>query len=157
MINEKVFELKKNGEPKSICYCRNPELIENYDRAIADTDKTWICHHKLEAWFTHKELKEMRKYYDRPARELIFLETEEEHQYWPHKGNNEKGKKISKINTGKKASKETKTKMSISHKGKNTWNTEKNSGRHWFNNGKVNVFRYECPEGFVPGMLQNYK
>lgn len=26
-------------------------------------------------------------------------------------------------------------------------------GKHWFNNGDVNVFTYECPEGFVNGRL----
>ena len=27
-------------------------------------------------------------------------------------------------------------------------------GRHWYNNGKENKFCYECPDGFVPGMLK---
>ena len=26
-------------------------------------------------------------------------------------------------------------------------------GRHWYNNGTVNVCTYNCPEGFTPGML----
>lgn len=26
-------------------------------------------------------------------------------------------------------------------------------GKHWFNNGNINVFTYECPEGFVNGRL----
>lgn len=65
-------------------YCLNVEQIENYDEAIK-SDKMYICHHKLEAFFTHKELKVMGKYYNRPARELIFL-TYQEHRNWPHKG-----------------------------------------------------------------------
>jgi len=28
-----------------------------------------------------------------------------------------------------------------------------NKGKHWFNNGLVNVRSYDCPEGFVPGMI----
>lgn len=32
---------------------------------------------------------------------------------------------------------------------------ENSKGRHWYNNGKVNKFCYDCPEGFVPGMLLN--
>lgn len=28
-------------------------------------------------------------------------------------------------------------------------------GMHWYNNGKVNKFAYECPEGFVKGRLKN--
>ena len=31
--------------------------------------------------------------------------------------------------------------------------SEANRGKHWFNNGKINKFCYECPEGFVPGRL----
>lgn len=32
--------------------------------------------------------------------------------------------------------------------------SEKNTGKHWFNNGIENVFAFECPDGFVQGMLQ---
>ena len=31
--------------------------------------------------------------------------------------------------------------------------TLKNLGRHWYNDGTVNKYTYECPEGFVPGRL----
>ena len=31
--------------------------------------------------------------------------------------------------------------------------SEANRGKHWFNNGKISKFCYECPEGFVPGRL----
>ena len=34
--------------------CITPELIENYDLAIADTNNMWICHHRLE---THKGIR----------------------------------------------------------------------------------------------------
>lgn len=104
-------------------FCKTPELIENYDKAMADITKTWICHHKLEAWFSTKELIGMGKYLDRPARELIFLETEKEHQEWPHKGHSEGYKKLkgrSAWNKGKKTgpqSEEHKAKRSVSMKG----------------------------------------
>ena len=29
-----------------------------------------------------------------------------------------------------------------------------NKGKKWYNNGKVNKFAYECPEGFSVGMLK---
>ena len=65
-----------------------------------------------------------------------------------------KGKKISdehrdkirKFQTGQKRSKATCKKLS-----------DNQIGRHWYNNGINNVFRYECPEGFVPGLLKNKK
>lgn len=84
MICEAMFKLKKNGEPNYRCYCHNPELIENYDNAVKDTTKTWICHHKLEKDYTREELISMNLYYHRPPAELIFVEPSE-HKKLPHK------------------------------------------------------------------------
>ena len=79
MINENMFLLKKNGEPrKHKCYCRHPELIENYAEAVADTTQVWEVHHRLENCFTQKFLKDMGLYYDVEPEALIFL-TKSEH------------------------------------------------------------------------------
>ena len=78
----KAFSGRKDRQ-----YCLYVEQIENYDKAI-NSDEMYICHHQLEAFFTSKELKAMGKYYNRPARELIFL-SYKEHRDWPHKGFNE--------------------------------------------------------------------
>lgn len=51
-------------------------------------------------------------------------------------------KKIGEANKGRPVSEETKNKLSEVHKGK-----------HWYNNGQINKFCFECPDGFVPGML----
>ena len=51
-------------------------------------------------------------------------------------------KKLSESHLGYKVSKEAKEKLSKTNKGK-----------HFFNNGIINVFTYECPPGFKPGML----
>ncbi len=62
-------------------FCRDDiSLIENYDKAINDTTQTWHCHHRLETDFnlTLKQLKEMNRYFNIPASELIFL-TKSEH------------------------------------------------------------------------------
>ena len=99
-----------------------------------------------------------------------------------HKGNqNHKGKyhseetkrRISKAKKGVKLpplSEEAKRKMSESKKGdknpmygKHLSDEEKkklsqsSKGRHFYNNGKVNVFVKECPPGFVPGILYHNK
>ena len=85
MISEQRFRIKQNGEPYSNCLCRRPELIENYDKAIADKTQVWTCHHRLETHnsdgerrlvdLTIEELIALGMYYDRPAEELIFMTT----------------------------------------------------------------------------------
>lgn len=49
--------------------------------------------------------------------------------------------------------------MSEAHKGKKFSEEHRNKiseiqkGKHWYNNGEINKFCYECPDGFAPGML----
>ena len=73
---------------KKFC-CEDPSLIENYDRAIADTTQTWEIHHRGEILpcgrFSRDDLKKFGLYYKRPASELIFL-TPSEHQRLHLKG-----------------------------------------------------------------------
>ena len=66
MISEKHIKL--------FCY-EDPAKIENYDKAIADTEHIWHCHHRNEEIMNcgKKELISKGAYYGRPARELIFL------------------------------------------------------------------------------------
>ena len=115
MISERCFRLKKNGEPGYGCYCRHPELIENYEKAVSDTSKMWDVHHRKEEFYSYKELIERGEYYDVPPEDLIFL-TREEHckidSYCKRLGETRRGKK------GKKPSEETKRKLSEAHKGK---------------------------------------
>ena len=143
MISEKMFRLKKNGEPYKYCFCRHPELIENYEAAIADTSQTWECHHRMEAIYTRAELIKYGLYYDREPHQLIFL-THADHIILHKKGRKrgphseetkakisaaKKGKKlgphseehkanISATAKGRIFSEETKAKMSAAKKGK---------------------------------------
>ena len=61
---------------KSYC-CEDLSLIENYDKAIADTTQTWECHHRGEVLpcgrFSADDLKKFGLYFNRPSSELIFL------------------------------------------------------------------------------------
>lgn len=86
------------------CY-QDLSLIENYDKAVADTEQTWQCHHRVETIMNcgSKELISVGAYYDRPAHELIFL-TKGEHRILHNKG--------------KQHSTDTKKKMSVAKKGK---------------------------------------
>ena len=142
--------------------CNKPELIENYDKAVNDKTQMWDCHHRLETHnsdgekrlvdLSMKELEALDMYYNRPPEELIFL-TKSEHKSLHHKDQNFRNK-ISKTMTGKRKgelnpfygkhhSEETKKLQSFeSHQ------------RHWYNNGEIETFQHECPEGFVPGRLK---
>ena len=69
-----------------------------------------------------------------------------------HKGKSlseEHKKKLSEAHKGRQFSKETRYKLSIVKKG----NTA-TKGMHWYNNGQINKFCYECPDGFTPGRLR---
>ena len=87
---------------KKFC-CEDPSLIENYDKAIADTTQTWDCHHRGEILpcgrFSRDDLKKFGLYYNRPASELIFL-THSEHRQLHNKG-------VPKSEATKKAMSET--------------------------------------------------
>ena len=107
MISSRYF--MKNSK---YCLCQTPELIENYDKAIADHDRVWACHHRDEirvlpsGMIAHRsmaELIENGRYYNCPPNELIFL-TPEEHATVHHKN--------------KVISKETRQKMTESRKRK---------------------------------------
>lgn len=107
-------------------FCKEPEKIENYEKAKADNFKGWHCHHRLETHnsdgerrtvdITAAELKALGMYYNRPASELIFLTSRE------HKSLHSKEKHYM---LGKKFSEETKKKMSEAHKGRVSWNKGK--------------------------------
>lgn len=58
--------------------CEDVRLIENYEKAIADS-KTWHCHHRreIDEGLTNKQLIEMDLYYNRPASELVFIKPSE--------------------------------------------------------------------------------
>ena len=159
-------------------YCKEYENIENYQKALADNFVGWCCHHRQGVYIARKKLKALGMYYNRPADELIFL-TESEHRTLHNKGKSlseetrnkmsesrkgkhpseETKKKLSEAKKGKAKSEEIKKKMSEAQKGKHASKETKKkmslqrTGRHWYNNGKENRFCYECPDGFIPGML----
>jgi hypothetical protein len=156
-------------------FCKEPEKIENYEKAATDNFIGWCIHHRLQTHtsdgerrlvdITVDELKALGMYFDRPPEELIFLTKAEHRQlhskgkpgYWKGKSTWNKGKhmseeycrKNSESHKGKQVSEETRKKLSEAHKGEN----HPAFGKHWYNNGKINKLCYECPDGFVPGQL----
>ena len=133
-------------------YCKDDiSLIENFDKAFADKEQIWDCHHRRELETPRKELIEIGQYYNRPASELIFL------THAKHSTLHKKGKKC------KPLTEETKQKMSESHKGKTRkpfseyWKINIGKGKlgyRWWNNGLSELQAKDCPEGFVRGRLK---
>lgn len=93
-------------------FCKEPEKIENYEKAKKDNFKGWECHHRLETHnsdgerrlvdITAAELQALGMYYNRPADELIFL-TVGEHTSLHYEGEHNP-------NYGKQLSEETRKK-----------------------------------------------
>ena len=115
-------------------YCKEDiSKIKNYDKAIADTTQTWVCHHRTEIWWncTAQDLIDNECYYHRKACELIFL-TPAEHTRLHNQGKratDETRRKMSESLKGEKNpfygkhhSEEARRKMSEAKKGKSAWN-----------------------------------
>ena len=125
-------------------------LIENYDKALADTTQTWICHHRRElepTRMTVEDLKEQGLYWNRPPEELIFL-TSSDHAKLHYTGeNNPMYNKSSWEKCTEEERKIRVQKYSNSMRGKNI-------GKRMWNNGVVNRFQVDCPgEGWTLGLL----
>lgn len=89
-------------------FCSEPlENIENYGKAIADSEHVWDCHHRAEidddgTRHSVNELVSKGLYWNRPSSELIFLEHGVHTQlHW----------------TGKHHTRETRDKISIAKQG----------------------------------------
>jgi len=155
MISENNFKLKKDGTPNHRCFCRNPELIENYEKAISDKSQLWYCHHSLETHFSDgtkrpvdaqlswRELDALGMYFDRPPEELIFVTFAE------HNTLHTKGRKNPKFSAFIKSNPE----WQAEHNRKIA--KEKVVGTKWYNNGVICIRRKEGeqPDGFVLGRI----
>lgn len=88
-VREKCLKWQRNNTTMfAFCISEEIEEIENYKVAKEDDFKGWNIHHRLETHnsdgekrivnLTVEELKELGMYFNRPAKELIFL-TRSEH------------------------------------------------------------------------------
>lgn len=122
-----------------------------------------------EKHITDEEIEELSKLYGE-LREAFRQQMSEANKGKHH--SEETRRKMSEANKGKghKQTDDTIRKISQSKKGICTRskdyrhsNETKNKignaqmGKHWYTNGYVNVFDYECPEGYVNGMTRRIK
>lgn len=153
MINKRSARLYCSGDIS---------LVENYDKAAADENNTWVIHHRLEThkykdrsrteWIKRDEdipsivLKLLGLYYKRSPNELVFM-TERDHRslHWAGLQRIEDfhQKKVAGLY---KRDREWLRKVSAANKLRCV-------GRHWFNNGSNELLVYECPEGYTSGRL----
>ena len=148
-------------------FCKEPEKIENYEKAKQDNFKGWHCHHRLETHtpdgkrrevdIAKKELIDLGMYYNRPPEELIFLTTREHNAFKKGKPKSEETRK--KMGEAKKGEKNPNYRKQLSEGTRNKIREASKGntnvrGTRWFNNGKINIRAKECPEGFTPGQLR---
>lgn len=136
--------------------CKDYENIENYNEALSDDFKGWVIHHRLETHddsgnlrlnaISKDEMIKSNMYYNRPAKELIFMKKSEHNMLHNSFITDEIRNKL-KSNLGKRFSEETRRKMSEANRHRKGLF----KGRHWFTNGHENRFANECPEGFWRG------
>ena len=123
MIGKRKFRIRKDGKPYTECICSHPELIENYEKAIADTTQVWDVHHRREEFYSQKELIERGEYYNCDPAELIFLTKSEHYKIDSARrrmSEARKGKMVGENNPfySKHHSEETKRKISLASKSK---------------------------------------
>ena len=132
-------------------YCKDFTKIENYEKAVSDTN-VWDCHHRLEldgiTTLSGDELIALGLYYDRPADELIFLSHAEHARIHNigkkgYKHSDEAKAKIAAAMKGNqhtkgyKHSEDTKSKIANALKGKKLSEERKakisaaRKGKHW--------------------------
>ena len=107
---------------KKYCY-EDISNIENYAKAVDDKEHMWDCHHRLEVQGLFRNsvklLKKCGMYWNQPAERLIFL-PRGEHMRLHNNGtkhSEEHKRKIAEAGKRRKASEETRQKLSAAKKG----------------------------------------
>lgn len=138
MINER--------NTKEFC-CEDIRNIENYNEAVADKERVWHCHHRLELSegniVRRRELVSRKLYYGRPASELIFLPPNEHRRLHGTNITSETREKRSERLKGVKLSKgyhhteEAKRRIGLASSQRRGWNSARIRKDVWAQKEKV--------------------
>lgn len=140
VFNEAIKEYGPDAFEENILglYLTEEEAMEAERRFIKEKNSIYPNGYNLEGGGRKgKEVHEITK------EKMGERERGENHYLYGKHLSEETKKKVSDSRKGQHPSEEARRRMSDSRK-----------GRHWFNDGTRNVFVYECPEGFVEGMLK---
>ena len=141
------------------------QLAKDYENAMKEAAETMKGKHPSEE--TKKKLSEShkgQKHSEETKKKISEAKKGKKHSEETKKKMSEskKGKYTGENSPvyGKHRSEETKKKISEAKKGHLVTEEQKNKqskaikGRRWYNNSKICVISYECPEGFVPGRIK---
>lgn len=137
-------------------YCKEYiSKIENYELAMNDTEM-WDCHHRTEIWWncSRQELKDNECYYNRPAKELIFL-TKAQHRALHNKVREITEEYRTNVSNGLKKS----SKFQDFMKGQGERNKAYFTGRHWYNDGVNNYFIFDkdVKVNYIKGRIYHHR
>ena len=78
MYNMLMTKTAKKYIKSKLDICKNIELVENFELALAADFRGWILHHRLGEFIDTQLLKDLNLYENRPPEELKFV-TKSEH------------------------------------------------------------------------------
>ena len=108
----------RNQKANWNAFCSEPlELVENYQKALAENFKGWCMHHRLEIQLdgtivSKQQLIDQNLYYGRPANELIFMRNGEHTTLHNNNRSYDTRKKLSEASKNRVFSKDTCEKIS---------------------------------------------
>lgn len=143
-------------------YCKNVEEIENYELAKKDNFKGWHLHHRLETMpfsgkiVSQKYLIEQGLYYNVQPSALIYMKAQA-HRHLPNSNKGRKRADLAEYNRQNKKE-QIPWNKGLHYKNDNISKALKgkpscNKGKHWYNNGIINIMAFDCPEGFTKGHI----
>lgn len=153
----------ENFRKEWIMFCEDSDELNYYERVFVD--QNWMDRSDTYNLILGGDMYQLGKKLSKESRKKISEKTKKRlsdktnhPMYGKHTIPWNKGKKGLQVawNKDKKMSEESRLKLSESRKlycKNNPNSTDRNSGKHWYNNGVKSVLAFEKPNGFIEGRL----